>query len=251
MYVGLWRGPTEDQLQTLHQASMPVICAQNEVGLLSKFNKIIVGWMHGDEPDNAQAKRDGKGYDPPILPSAIVEDYQRLRQKDSKRPIFLNLGQGVAYDQYIGRGTRRNHPEDYAEYAQGSDIVSFDIYPAVHDKPEIAGKLEYVPRGVARLREWTKDQKIVWNCIECSRISNAKTKPTPDQIRSEVWMSHSGFAGSRASYSLAPIRTSVSRSLTPGRSRVATCRHRDQSACNHFGTGAQSRASFVRCHGVR
>ncbi len=189
LYVGLWRGPTEDQLQTLHQASMPVICAQNEVGLLSKFNKIIVGWMHGDEPDNAQAKRDGKGYDPPILPSAIVEDYQRLRQKDSKRPIFLNLGQGVAYDQYIGRGTRRNHPEDYAEYAQGSDIVSFDIYPAVHDKPEIAGKLEYVPRGVARLREWTKDQKIVWNCIECSRISNAKTKPTPDQIRSEVWMS--------------------------------------------------------------
>ncbi len=59
----------------------------------------------------------------------------------------------------------------------------------MHDKPEIAGKLEYVPRGVARLREWTKDQKIVWNCIECSRISNAKTKPTPDQIRSEVWMS--------------------------------------------------------------
>ncbi len=59
----------------------------------------------------------------------------------------------------------------------------------MHDKPEVAGKLEFVPRGVERLRRWSNDEKIVWNCIECSRISNTSVKPTPQQIRSEVWMS--------------------------------------------------------------
>ncbi len=189
LYVGLWKGPTEEQLRALKAAGMPAICAQNEAGLSSENADVIVGWMHGDEPDNAQPRRDGKGYGPPILPSAIVAGYQRIRQRDSSRPVLLNLGQGVAFDQYIGRGVRRNHPEDYPEYIQGCDIVSFDIYPAVHRNDEVAGKLEFVPKGVERLRRWSNDEKIVWNCIECSRISNTKVKPTPHQIRAEVWMS--------------------------------------------------------------
>jgi hypothetical protein len=189
LYVGLWRGPTEQQLRELKAVGMPVICAQNDVGLTSENADIIVGWMHGDEPDNAQRRRDGKGYGPPILPVRIIEDYQRIRARDPSRPVFLNLGQGVAYDNYIGRGVRRNHPEDYADYLKGSDIASFDIYPVVHRNEEVAGKLEFVPKGVERLRRWSSDERIVWNCIECSRISNTKVKPTPHQIRAEVWMS--------------------------------------------------------------
>ncbi|MCS6863341.1 MAG: hypothetical protein NZT92_23790, partial [Abditibacteriales bacterium] len=54
LYVGLWRGPTEAQLAALKAAGMPVICEQNRVGLAHKDDPIIVGWMHGDEPDNAQ-----------------------------------------------------------------------------------------------------------------------------------------------------------------------------------------------------
>ena len=72
---------------------------------------VVVGWMHGDEPDNAQPRRDGSGYGPPILPRTIVAAYERIRHSDSSRPVLLNLGQGVAFDQYIGRGVRRNHPE--------------------------------------------------------------------------------------------------------------------------------------------
>ncbi len=189
VYVGLWRGPTEEQLAALKTAGMRVICAQNEVGLRSSNRDVIVGWMHGDEPDNAQARRDRNGYDPPILPSKIVEDYQQLRQRDRSRPILLNLGQGVAYDNYIGRGVRRNHPEDYPEYLKGCDIASFDIYPVVHRNREVAGKLEFVAQGVDRLRRWSRAEQIVWNCIECSRISNTQVKPTGSQIRSEVWMS--------------------------------------------------------------
>jgi hypothetical protein len=188
LYVGLWRGPTSNQLALLQRAGMRVICSQNNFGLASKDNRTIAAWMHGDEPDNAQSLGTGKGYGPPIKPDTIIESYAKMRAADPTRPIFLNLGQGVAWDNYIGRGVRRNHPEDYPEYVKGCDIASFDIYPAVHDHPDVAGKLEFVAKGVERLRRWTPAEKTVWNCIECTRISNEKVKPTPHQVRAEVWM---------------------------------------------------------------
>lgn len=189
LYVGLWQGPTERQLAALTQAGMSVICEQNEVGLAHRDDPIIVGWMHGDEPDNAQPLPSGEGWGPPIPPSRIVEDYARIKAADPTRPVLLNLGQGVAWDGWYGRGVRTNHPEDYLEYIRGGDIVSFDIYPVVHESPEVAGNLWFVPRGVDRLREWSGGSRIVWNCIECTRISNERVKPTPEQVRTEVWMS--------------------------------------------------------------
>jgi hypothetical protein len=188
-YVGLWRGPTAQQLAELKNHGMKVICAQNKVGLEHKDDPTIIGWMHGDEPDNAQSLGNGKGYGPPIPPARIIEKYERMRKADPSRPVLLNLGQGVAWDQYIGRGVRRNHPEDYPEYIKGCDIVSFDIYPAVHDHPDIAGKLWFVADGVSRLRQWSGARKPVWNCIECTHISNPKAKATPQQVKAEVWMS--------------------------------------------------------------
>jgi hypothetical protein len=187
-YVGLWRGPSEEQLDQLDKAKIKLICGQNRRALQFKDRATIVGWMHGDEPDNAQALPGGKGYGPPILPQTIIEGYERIRKADPDRPVLLNLGQGVAWDGYYGRGVRTNHPEDYKDYIKGSDIVSFDIYPASHDKKEIAGNLWYVPKGVDRLRKWSDDKKAVWCCIETTRINNPATKPTPAQMRSEVWM---------------------------------------------------------------
>ncbi|MCP5516792.1 MAG: hypothetical protein H7A45_05970 [Verrucomicrobiales bacterium] len=188
-YVGLWRGPTEEQLASLKAAGMRVICDQNAVGLAHRNDPTIIGWMHGDEPDNAQALPDGKGYGPPIPPERIIADYQRIQAADPTRPVLLNLGQGVAWDGWHGRGVRTNHPEDYPEYARGGDIISFDIYPACHSHPEVAGNLSFVGRGVARLVDWTGGGKIIWNCIECTRIQNPTTKATPAQVRAEVWMS--------------------------------------------------------------
>ena len=189
VYVGLWKGPTAKQLADLKKHGMRVVCAQNAVGLEHKDDPIILAWMHGDEPDNAQSLGKGKGYGPPILPERIVEDYGRLKKADPSRPVLLNLGQGVAWDNYIGRGVRRNHPEDYPEYVKGCDIASFDIYPACHDHKEIAGKLWYVADGVSRLRKWSDGRKPVWNCIECTHIDNPRAKATPIQVKAEVWMS--------------------------------------------------------------
>jgi hypothetical protein len=189
MYIGLWKGPTEQQLTDLKNAGMKIICHQNQVGLKHLDDPTIIGWMHGDEPDNAQSLGDGKGYGPPIPPERIIEDYQKIRNADSTRPVLLNLGQGVAWDGWHGRGVRTNHPEDYSQYVKGCDIASFDIYPAVHSNPQVAGNLWFVARGVERLVSWTEGRKVVWNCIECTRIQNPKIKPTPQQVKCEVWMS--------------------------------------------------------------
>ena len=189
LYLGLWKGPTEEQLATLRAAGMQVICSQNDVGLRHIDDDLIIGWMHGDEPDNAQSLPDGSGYGPPILPQVIIDDYQKLKERDPSRPILLNLGQGVAWDEYVGRGVRTNHPEDYLEYIKGSDVVSFDIYPAASTRPQTSGKLWLVAHGVQRLVEWSRPDQPVWNCIECSRIRDVDHKATPHQVKAEVWMS--------------------------------------------------------------
>lgn len=188
-FVGLWRGPTEEQLAKLKEQGMYVICRQNANALARKDDATILGWMHNDEPDNAQRVEGQKGWGPPVLPEKIVADYAKIKANDPSRPVFLNLGQGVAWDQYIGRGVRRNKPEDYPEYVKGCDIASFDIYPACHEHADIAGNLWYVGDGVRRLKGWAGEGRRVWNCIECTHISNPKAKATPQQVKAEVWMS--------------------------------------------------------------
>jgi len=126
-YVGLWQGPTESQLADLKAAGMKVICDQNATARAHLDDPTIIGWMHGDEPDNAQPLAGSKGYGPPIPANTIIASYQKIREADPSRPVMLNLGQGVAWDGYYGRGVRTNHPEDYPEYLRGCDIASFDI----------------------------------------------------------------------------------------------------------------------------
>lgn len=148
LYIGLWQGPTEAQLAELKAAGMSVICEQNEVGLAHKADQTIVGWMHADEPDNAQAVKDpATGRDSwggPVPPASIVANYQKLREADPTRPILLNLGQGVANDEWIGRGNGAL-PDDYLTYVRGGDIISFDVYP-VADFKDGENRLWYLPR---------------------------------------------------------------------------------------------------------
>ncbi len=193
LYVGLWQGPTDAQLQALAKAGMPVICSQNAVGLAHKGDPIIVGWMHGDEPDNAQdvtdPKTGKKGYGPCLPPARIVADYEKIKTADPTRPVMLNLGQGVANDEWVGRGSGAKL-SDYLTYVQGGDVISFDIYPvASYSKKPSENYLWLVPKGVDRLVKWTEGKRIVWNCIECTHVDNPDKKATPAQVKTEVWMS--------------------------------------------------------------
>lgn len=189
VFVGLWQGPTDTQLSDLHKAGMLAICTQNQIALNHPSRSNILAWMHNDEPDNATTWGARIGFSKPVPVENIAAEYSRMKSADPTRPVLLNLGQGVAWDNWYGRGTRNRHPEDYPLYLQACDIASFDIYPAGHASPEIAGNLWYVPLGVERLRRWTQDEKPVWNCIETTRGDDPRRKPTPHEIRAEVWMS--------------------------------------------------------------
>jgi hypothetical protein len=187
LYVGLWEGPTEAQLAALREAGMQVICSQNPVGLAHRADRTIVGWMHGDEPDNAQPLPGGQGYGPCIPPAKIVADYDRLRAVDPTRPILLNLGQGVANDAWKGRGAGAKL-DDYRTYVKGGDIVSFDVYPVAGiDRKDGENFLWYVPKGIDRLRDWSGARRSIWNCLECTHISSDR-RATPHQVRAEAWM---------------------------------------------------------------
>ncbi|MBI3923592.1 MAG: hypothetical protein HY318_19390 [Armatimonadetes bacterium] len=215
LYLALWQGPTAEQMQALRKANMPVICDLNDYAAAHLDDPLVVAWMQPDEPDNAQPFKDYwkedmeklkeawpqieslrdlgpnkpyRGYGPPIPPRWIVRDYEAMKAQDPTRPIFLGLGQGVAWEKWYGRGERTGKLEDYPEYIKGCDIVGFDIYPAAHDALDVKDALWHVARGVRRLREWCKDSKPVWVHLETGIIGVPTSQPTPQQVRAEVWM---------------------------------------------------------------
>ena len=182
-FVGLWKGPTEDQLAKLTAAGMRVVCGMNKVGRKHIDDPTIIAWMLVDEPDN----RGDSGTGPRVAPPEVQASYERLVEQDPKRPVWLNLGQGVANDKFKWRGAKLR---DYPNYVLATDIVSFDVYPITNIQREDGENyLWYVAKGVRRLRAWARDRKVVWNMIECTRVGGEKKKPTPAQMRAEVWMS--------------------------------------------------------------
>lgn len=166
---------------------MQVIGDQTSVHYQDLLNDAkLVGWNQQDEPDNAQSDGMG-GFDPCIDPTAVQADYAAFVANDPSRPVFLNLGRGVAATNWVGRGTCTGHTEMYPEYAKGADVVSFDIYP-VNSDDVAKDKLYYVADGVDRLRQAVDFAKPVYVYVETTDINSAGTTPTPAQIKSEVWM---------------------------------------------------------------
>jgi hypothetical protein len=188
-FIGLWKGPTEEQLSGLASVGMPVLCEQNLVGLHHLKDEGIMGWTQPDEPDNAQEFPTG-GYGPCVDPQVVIKNYNTWRKKAPSRPVYLNLGQGSSYITYPGRGSScAGQTQIYPQYIQGADIISFDIYPVNNPAKEVRDNLWYVPQGIDNLRAWSNDTKPVWCWIECTLIGrDSPGKPTPAQVRSEVWM---------------------------------------------------------------
>ena len=183
LFVGLWEGPTEDQMTQLKSAGVPTFCDQSGVWRNHTSDSTLWGYLQPDEPDNAQAKPNGQdGYDPCIDPSKIIAGYDTMVANDATRPVWLGLGRGVSDTEWVGRGECTGNTDMYKEYAKGGDILSFDIYP-------VNGGigLEAVPKGVDNLRMWSSYEKPVIADIEGSNIDNT-TRPKPEQIKSEVWM---------------------------------------------------------------
>ena len=194
MYISIHGGIDQEKLDHLKKAGIKVITHQNKFGLTQLNEPLIYGWMHGDEPDNAQRSKSEKNkWDPCKDPADIVRDYERIKKNDPSRPVYLNVGRGVAYTNWVGRGVCRGRTDMYKVsnngYLKGCDIASFDIYPVNSREEEVQGQLWYVAKGIDNLQEWSDHKKPAWCWIETTRISEkAKRKPTPAEVKSEVWM---------------------------------------------------------------
>ena len=211
-YLSIWDGPSDAQMKQLHEAGMLAMCEPDDwggKGWAHRDDPAITGWIQVDEPDNAQ-REDGGGYGKAIPPEKIMAVYEGLRKRDPTRPVVLCLGQGVANDEWVGRGCEMS---DYPKYAQACDILMYDVYPVVGiRKPDGENYLWCVAKGLDRLREWSQGKKIeggsfasagdapaestrglrpriIWNAIECTHINDPDRKATPHQVKAEVWMS--------------------------------------------------------------
>ena len=183
----------ESELALFSKSGLKVIGHMSQYGKTHLDNPTIYGWMHGDEPDNAQSKKNGeKGYDPCRDPQLIINSYNDIKKTDPSRPVYLNLGQGVAYVNYNGRGECRGNIDSYKAskngYLKGCDIASFDIYPVNNTDSETKEHLWYVAKGIDNLKEWSEG-KPAWCWLETTKIvAKNNRKPTPGEVKSEVWM---------------------------------------------------------------
>jgi hypothetical protein len=194
IYVGNNAGTdalAASDLAILEKLGMYAIIGQDSVGLANVDDPTIVGWwMTPDEPDNAQS--DGKGgYGPPVAPATLVAQYDAYKAADATRPIYLGLGQGVAFDGWEGRGS--NAPAE-SGYVPAADIVDFDIYPYNNcggdpNEQMTCGQFWLNAFGVDRLHQWSTRHQAAWTDIETTAINAGSTDgPTPAQTRSEVWL---------------------------------------------------------------
>lgn len=193
MFISIHGGLDQTKLDLLKAAGMRVIAHQNSFGLTQLHEPLIYAWMHGDEPDNAQPSASGNKWEPCLDPADIIRDYQAIKKKDPSRPVYLNVGRGVAHTDWVGRGVCRGRTDMYKVanngYLKGCDIASFDIYPVNSREEEVKGQLWYVAKGIDNLREWSNYSKPAWCWIETTRISEkSDRKPTPSEVRSQVWM---------------------------------------------------------------
>jgi hypothetical protein len=179
-------------LATLHGLGMYAIIGQDSTGLASINDSTVVGWwMDPDEPDNAQPASSG-GYGPPVSPSTLVSRYNSYKAMDSTRPIYLGLGQGVAFPNYEGRGS---NPPAESGYVPASDIIDFDIYPYNNcggdaNAQMTCGQFWLNAKGIDNLHSWANRGQAAWTDIETTIIgAGTTTGPTPKQTKSETWLS--------------------------------------------------------------
>lgn len=195
IYYDLSWGPLDAfHLNALHDAKMYVICAPDSFALTVLSDTLIYGWSMMDEPDNAQWNPVTNQYDSCIHPLVIIDRYQEIKSLDDTRPVILNLGQGVANLTWIGRGDCYNWIASYPTYnngyLSGCDIGMFDIYPVNSTISGITDSLWYLAKGLDSLYAWSPNtQKPMWAWIETTKISSTSAgKPSPEQVKSEVWI---------------------------------------------------------------
>ena len=150
-----------------------------ESGLIN--HPAFLGWMFGDEPDNADPQTGRVNR----TPEALLYDFATIRNADPAHRVYLNLGAGVANERQIGRAAT---DEQYQGYAKTCDILSYDVYPCNSIQPDGPERLHLVAKGIDRLRMWGGPEKMVWMWIEVNAIRDGSPVPTPEEVKTQIWM---------------------------------------------------------------
>lgn len=185
-FVGLYEGPTEEQLAALARQHMFAVAGQNDLALKSVNRHVVKAWMQEDEPDNAQPIGPGQ-YGTCVPAIEVARRTQEMKARDPTRPVMINFGQGVANEFWRGRGSCNGDQSCYDIAIQGADILSYDIYPVGSTTPQIKGRLEYVARGVTNLAKRAADGQSVWIALETTALDPTR-RPTAAEVRAEIWM---------------------------------------------------------------
>ena len=193
LFINIYDGLNQEKLDQLRRARMRFITKQDAYALTQLDEPLIYAWMNGDEPDNAQRNHVEDKWDPCRDPADVIREYQRIKRHDPSRPVYLNVGIGAAYTNWIGRGVCRGRTDMYMVgnngYLKGCDISSFHIYPVNAPEEDVMGNLWYVAQGIDNLRKWSNKTKPAWCWIETTRINEkSKRKPTPAEVKAQVWM---------------------------------------------------------------
>ena len=199
--------------------------------------------MHGDEPDNAQEivdRDDGKRATARrSLRPGSSRTTRRLKAADPTRPVMLNLGQGVANDEWVGRGPGASL-EDYPEYVKGCDIVSFDIYPVAglerHGRaPTCSGTSPRASTG-SRSGPAASKHGLELHRVHAHQQPQGQGHAPPGQGRG---LDVADPRLARADLLRPPVQAEVQRARPARRSGDARRRHRDQPPDPRPGPGAQ------------
>ena len=183
LFIALWKGPTESQLAELAQHNMPVFATQNDVGLASRYGKMIRGWiLNEDEPDNSQPLA-SRGAGSCMPAKEVAAETLAIKHKDPTRPVLVGFGRGVADPNWRGRGFCTSDMAYYDEAGVGADILAFDVYPVASG---YGRRLDYPARGIDRLRAAARDGQQLWAVIETTRINSPDSRVSPNELRSEV-----------------------------------------------------------------
>ncbi|MFP4057726.1 MAG: sugar-binding protein [Candidatus Brocadiia bacterium] len=171
-------------LDAIHKHGHYAICPYKKQYVEEKLHEhpAFLGWMFGDEPDNADRQTGQVKH----TPEELLATFARIRRDDPAHRVYLNLGQGVANERFVGRAAT---DEQYAAYADACDILSFDVYPCNSIRPRGPQRLHLVAKGIARLRTWGGPEKLVWCWIEANKIHKGPGRaPTPEEVKTQVWM---------------------------------------------------------------
>ncbi|MBI5096017.1 MAG: beta-galactosidase [Candidatus Hydrogenedentes bacterium] len=105
------------------------------------------------------------------LEAGMVEGYQRLKELDSKHPIWMNYAP-------------RNLPEQLAGFAKAADIVGCDIYPV---PTGISGHTDLIDTSLSSVGAYTDrfqqaaPKKPVWMVLQGFGWGDIQPEATPEQ----------------------------------------------------------------------